>query len=118
MRVGVRSHGEISLANMCADSGPGLAAEVEQRDSPVPQVMWGERGDASGGAGARDRRPQPVGRKAEEDARWPDSIVSRDEVEHGAEQRLRNDDPARLAGLRDRLRDAPAAASLAAPLLP
>src|SRR3954469_21345766 len=80
MRVGVRGHGEVSLANVLADSGRRLAPEGEQRDSPVPRVMRGEGRHAGGGAGARDRSAQPVGRNAEEDARSPDSVVSRDEI--------------------------------------
>jgi hypothetical protein len=39
VRVGVRGHREVSLPHVLPDSRPGDAAEVEERDPPVAEIM-------------------------------------------------------------------------------
>ena len=50
--VDVRRDSEIPLPDVLADSRPGDTGEMQERDTPVPQVMGRERRHPCGTAGA------------------------------------------------------------------
>lgn len=78
----------------------------------MSEVVRRKGRDARGGTGTRDSGAQTVRRDAQEDTGSTHTVVPRQTVEHSLEQRLGHGDPACAAGLRDRLRDAPAPAGL------
>lgn len=43
VRVGVGRHAQITLPDLRADLGPGLAPMVEQADAPMPKMMRGSK---------------------------------------------------------------------------
>jgi hypothetical protein len=59
--VGVGGDRQIALPDPLADPRPGDAAQVQQRDSPVAEVVRAEQRDRGGPARLRDRGPQRVG---------------------------------------------------------
>jgi hypothetical protein len=61
MRVDVRGHREIALTDEFGDASPGNAAQVQQADSPVPEIVRAPLSDALGLARLRDRGAQRVG---------------------------------------------------------
>ena len=83
MRVRVRCHGEVALADVLADPRPRHAAQVQEGDSSVTEVVRRECRDTSGGAGACDGGAQPVGRDSQEDKRRADAVVTGKKVDNG-----------------------------------
>ena len=60
VRVRVGGDGEVALTDVLPDPGPRRAAEVPERDPAVAEIVRRERRYTGRGAGAGDRRPEPV----------------------------------------------------------
>jgi len=78
MGVGVRRHGEVALAHVLADPRPRHAAQVQERDSSVTEVVGRKGRHARRRACARDDRPKPIGRDALEHAPLGRPVVPRE----------------------------------------
>jgi hypothetical protein len=87
------------MADQLADPGPRHPAEVEQRDSAVPEVVWREARDAGGRARSRQRRPEALARDVLEHVAVGVAVVARAEIEPSGEQERRRSNPAGAAGL-------------------
>lgn len=104
-----RGDGEVALADVLTDPRPRHAAQVQQRDSPMPQVVRAERRRAGRGASAGDRRTEPVTAEALEHAALGSAILARHKRADSIEQHRRYVHPPGALRLRDDGGDAPAA---------
>ena len=60
VRVRLRAHEEMLLADELADPRPGHSAQVEQRDAPMPEIARAEERHSRCLTRLRNRRPQSV----------------------------------------------------------
>jgi hypothetical protein len=101
VRVGVNRYRKVPLADVLADSGLWDAAEVEERDPPMAEVVGAERGHRCGCAGVGDRGSEAVAAEPEEDAPLRCAVFARYEPADGLEDDRGHVDPSAVLRLRD-----------------
>ena len=67
--------GEVALSDELTDPSPGHAAEVQEADAAVSEVVGRPEGNAGGCAGLRDGRAERVGSRRSEDTRRTVAIL-------------------------------------------